>query len=102
LLNIFLKKSNIEILWAKNGLEAIQIVNENRLDLILMDIKMPVMDGMEATRKIKELKPQLPIIAQTAFAFNYEVEEILKSGIDAYITKPINKSELFDLISKFL
>jgi len=102
LLDIYLKTIDAEVLWAKNGEEAIQCVKDHRIDLVLMDIKMPIMNGLDATRILKELMPELPIVAQTAFAFNYEVEEILKSGVNAYITKPINKKELFDLISRFV
>lgn len=102
LLEIYISRTNAEVLWAQNGAEAIKIVKDQQIDLVLMDIKMPVMDGIEASKRIKQLLPELPIIAQTAFAFNYEVEEILKSGVNAYITKPINKIELYDLLSKFL
>lgn len=102
LLETYLKGTNVEILWARNGVEAIQFVKDQRLDLVLMDIKMPIMNGIEASKKIKALIPELPIIVQTAFAFNSEVEEILKSGVNAYITKPINKSEFLDLVCKFL
>jgi signal transduction histidine kinase/CheY-like chemotaxis protein len=102
LLEIYFKGTRAEILWAKNGAEAIQCVKDHRVDLILMDVKMPTMNGLEATKKIKELMPELPIVAQTAFAFSNEIEEILRSGVNAYITKPINKTELFDLISRFV
>ncbi len=102
LLEIYIKGTNAEIFWAKNGVEAIQIVSDHQLDLVLMDIKMPIMDGIEASKQIKALMPELPIIAQTAFAFNHEVEAILKSGMNAYITKPINKGELLDLVCKFI
>ena len=102
LLDIYLKKTSVGIMWAKNGVDAVQLATENHFDLVLMDIKMPIMGGMEASKKIKALNPDLPIIAQTAFAFSTEVEDILKSGIDSYITKPINKDELMNLLSKFL
>jgi len=102
LLEIYLNKTNADILWAKNGAEAIKMVSDNQIDLVLMDIKMPVMDGIEASKRIKVLLPELPIIAQTAFAFSVEVEEILKSGVNAYITKPINKVELYNLLTKFM
>lgn len=102
LLETYLKGTNASICWAKNGVEALQMVNETPFDLVLMDIKMPYMDGIEASRLIKELNPHLPIVAQTAFAFSAEVEEIRRSGIDGYITKPINRSELIDLVVKLI
>jgi CheY-like chemotaxis protein/anti-sigma regulatory factor (Ser/Thr protein kinase) len=102
LLENLLYKSNAEITWAKDGCMAVEFVRKNTYDIILMDIKMPNMDGIEASAKIKELFPSLPIIAQTAYAFPTEVEEILNSGIDAYISKPIDKEYLFELIMKHL
>jgi signal transduction histidine kinase/ligand-binding sensor domain-containing protein/CheY-like chemotaxis protein len=102
LLNNYLKKTSAKILWAKNGIEAISICKEQSIDLVLMDIKMPLMNGYEASRKIKELYPNLNIIAQTAFAYKNEIDEILSCGVNAYITKPINRKELLELISKFL
>ena len=92
-----------KIYYAKNGLEAIEIVKEiDDISLVLMDLKMPVMDGYEATRKIKYFKPDLPIIAQTAFAQSQDQEKALEAGCDDYITKPLSGERLLDLIKKVL
>jgi len=97
-----LNKSGAKLLWAKNGLEAIKMTIDNRIDLIFMDIKMPEMDGYEATKQIKKLEPNIPIIAQTAFAFANERNFILKSGCDMYITKPIDQTELWRTLKIFI
>jgi signal transduction histidine kinase/ligand-binding sensor domain-containing protein/CheY-like chemotaxis protein len=102
LLESYLIKSNAEIFWAENGEDAIVLANAYHIDLVLMDIKMPKMNGIEASIKLKELYPDLPIIAQTAFAFKKEIEAILKCGINDYVTKPIVKQKLFELIRKYL
>ncbi len=102
LLENFLFATKVRILRAKNGVEAIQIATEQPVDLILMDIKMPIMNGLVASSKIKELFPLLPIIAQTAFAYKNEIEEILNGGINAYIIKPIKKVDLLNIIQRFL
>lgn len=91
------------IKWAKNGEEAVKLCKENpAIDLVLMDINMPVMDGYQATKSIKAFKPDLPIIAQTAFAILGDREKSLEAGCDDYITKPIKKEELLEKMEKFL
>ena len=102
LLELNLKKTKATIIWAKNGLEVIELAKQNDANIILMDIQMPKMNGYEATKIIKEFKPNIPIIAQTAFTMTNEKEESLSSGCDAYITKPINKRELLEMIDKHL
>lgn len=102
LLEINLKKTKATIIWAKNGVAAVELVKNNEVNLVLMDIQMPIMNGYEATKKIKEIKPNLPVIAQTAFTMTNEKEESLKAGCDAYISKPINKVELLSTIDKYL
>jgi len=98
-----LEKTNINLLWAKNGLETFEMVQDNNnIDLVLMDIRMPLMDGYEATKKIKEFNKNIPIIAQTAYALDYEKEEILKAGCNDYISKPFTVHELLTVINKFL
>jgi len=89
------------IIRAINGKEAVDIcINNPNIDLVLMDIKMPVMDGFEAFEKIKAFRPELPIIAQTAFSSNDEKEKIERMGFFGYITKPIHREKLFDMIEK--
>ncbi|MEN0047378.1 MAG: ATP-binding protein [Bacteroidota bacterium] len=99
LLEIVLKQLEIEIVWAKNGQEAVDLVRMyNDFDLILMDIKMPVLNGLEAVKIIKAYNPDIPIIAQSAFAFTDEKERSLQAGCDYYLTKPIKKQELLKIL----
>jgi len=94
---------NYKLIHAKNGKEAVEICTiENNIDLVLMDIKMPIMNGHEATEKIKEKYPNLPIIAQTAYSTESDKQLALKHGCDDFISKPINKEKLFGLINKYL
>jgi signal transduction histidine kinase len=97
-----LSETKIKIVHAKSGVEAVDQCKQNNFDLILMDIKMPEMDGIEATRIIKEFNPDVPIIVQTAFALENEEKISKESGCSAYIQKPIHKHYLFSLLHKFL
>ncbi|MFO7656221.1 MAG: response regulator [Bacteroidales bacterium] len=88
-----------KIYHARTGIEAIEIFSKNNdINLILMDIKMPGMDGYEATRKIKQLSPAIPIIAQTAFASDSDRQKALEAGCSDYIAKPIASSALIEKI----
>lgn len=103
LLEVVFKQLKVKLFWAKNGKEAIEAVNQNpNFDLILMDIKMPIMNGLEATKVIKSEYPSIPIIAQSAFAFTDEREQCLRAGCDDYLSKPIKKQELLELFEFFL
>ncbi len=103
LLKKLLEKSGIKTIWAKNGRSAIKFCNENPdIDLVLMDISMPVMDGYEATGIIKKFHPYLPVIAQTAYAAAGDREKSLEAGCDDYIAKPIKKEKLIEMIGKYL
>jgi len=98
-----LSKLNATIFWAKNGLEAIEICNnEPLIDLVLMDLQMPEMNGYEATRILKKKYPNLPIVAQTAFAMSDDREKALDSGCDDYLAKPIKSKDLLFVVGKFL
>lgn len=84
-----------EFLWARVAQEAIDIVASGRkIDLVLMDIKMPIKDGYVATREIKDIDASLPVIAQTAYASNDEIHRCHAAGCDDYVSKPINFHEL--------
>jgi len=90
-----------EILKVRTGVEAIQICRMNpEIDLVMMDIKMPEMDGYEATRQIRQFNTDVVIIAQTAYALAGEKEKALEAGCNDYIAKPIRKDELHLLIKK--
>lgn len=96
------KRFNCTLLKAYNGEEAIgQCRQHPETSLVLMDLKMPVMNGFEATKIIKQLRPTLPIIAQTAYAMAGDEHRALQAGCDDYITKPIKKSILFEKLKKF-
>lgn len=91
------------IIHAKNGLDAVELCKNNpAIELVLMDIKMPKMDGHEATRLIKEFRPNLPIIAQTAYSTPEEKERAFLAGCDDFISKPISKDALNDVINTYL
>ena len=88
---------------AENGKEAVKIFKSTPgIDVILMDIRMPLMDGIEATQEIKEIDFKVPIIVQTAFNMSNEKEKSFKAGCDDYISKPINLKELMATISKYI
>lgn len=90
---------NAKTLWAQNGIEAVNLCKEHpEIKLVLMDIQMPEMNGYEATRLIKELRPALPVIAQTAYVMPNEKEKCFIAGCQGFISKPIRKEELFKVI----
>ncbi len=98
-LQTVLAKNNLETIRALNGVEAVEICSTNKsIDLVLMDIKMPFMNGYEATRRIKKIRPDLPIIAQTAYAMQEDRKKAMQAGCDGYISKPIITTELMNLI----
>ena len=98
-----LKSADIIILTAINGEKAVEQVRQHpEIDLVLMDIKMPVMNGFDATRLIKEQRPGLPIIVQSAFTSKEDKIKATEAGADSFITKPINKTELLQLVAKLL
>ena len=101
-LTILLLKTNIELLYAADGIEAIEVVKSRPVDIILMDMNLPVMDGYEATTQIKQLKPEIPIIAQTAHALSRDKIHCFEVGCDGYMTKPISKRKLYGLMERFL
>lgn len=87
---------------AKNGQEAVDMVNEGGVDLVLMDIKMPVMDGLEATRQIKAAHPELPVLALTANAFDSDRQLAFEAGCNDFLSKPVNSAKCLEMIAKFL
>ena len=102
-INEILGQTGANIIWAKDGAQAVELVNTiKKVDLILMDIKMPVMNGYAATMEIKQINPKLPIVAQTAYAFTEDRQKAEAAGCNDYLTKPINSKELFTTLSKFL
>lgn len=103
LIKFILKLSNVEILRAKDGTEAVKICSNNSvIDLVLMDIQLPKMNGIAATKAIKKIKPKIPIIAITAFAFMDEKQKCLKAGCSDFIPKPISRTSLLNQVAKYL
>ncbi|MVO10453.1 response regulator [Flavobacterium sp. TP390] len=103
LIEKLLKLLNFKVVRAKNGQEAVEICKQNKeVDLILMDIKMPSVDGHEAFTKIREFNKDIPIVAQTSYSFPEEIEKINKTGFNDFISKPIDKDKLYIIIRKYI
>lgn len=101
LANAILKK-DYTILWAMNGQEAVEMFSKDKPDLILMDIKMPIMDGIEATKQIRAISADIPVVAVTAHAFFTEQQVALDAGCNDIISKPYNPIQLRELIKRYL
>jgi CheY-like chemotaxis protein len=101
LLSIILRK-DYELCRAITGKEAVNLYAEAKPDLILMDIKMPEMDGLEATRIIRRSDVDIPIVALTANAYDSDREKALNAGCNAYMAKPISADRLRELLQAFL
>ena len=102
LIQYMIKIYGNNVLKAANGIEAVTICRQNPdLDLVLMDIKMPLLDGYEATKQIRKFNPEIVIIAQTAFALSGDMEKAIEAGCNDYIAKPINKSQLIVVLNKY-
>ena len=96
-----LRKTKADIVWLKNGEEAIEFVQKQKIvDLILMDIRMPVLDGIEATKEIKLIAPEIPIVIQTASVMGDAYNDITTSNCDDVIFKPIIAAKLIEVINK--
>lgn len=103
LLSELLTPTGVTLLWAKDGAQAVELIKKlKRVDLILMDIKMPVMNGYAATLEIRQVNPDIPIIAQTAYAFSNDKQKAEAAGCNDYITKPISSNELIAKMSRFI
>lgn len=103
LISAILSKYDLTIIRTKDGMQTIEVFKSHPdVSLILMDLKMPGIDGFEATREIRKINKNVPVIAQTAFAFMGDKEDALLAGCNAFITKPIIKQELIELINTFL
>ncbi|HEY9123156.1 MAG TPA: ATP-binding protein, partial [Bacteroidales bacterium] len=99
----FLQKHNIQVLRAVNGVHAVSMaLSESDIQLILMDIKMPEMDGVEALHRIREKGITVPVVAQTAYALAHEVVKLKQEGFDDYITKPLDFAQILKILQKYL
>jgi CheY-like chemotaxis protein len=98
----FLSKTRAKVVTAFNGEQAVEQARNHNPDFILMDLKMPGMNGFEATRKIKEFLPNTVVIAQTAFITDADKEEAFNAGCSEFITKPLSSDKIFNAIDKFM
>ncbi|WP_299313629.1 transporter substrate-binding domain-containing protein [uncultured Aquimarina sp.] len=88
---------------AKNGKEAVEICEDSdKIDLVLMDIKMPIMDGYDATKRIKKIRPNLPVVAQTAYSTEEDIERALAAGCDDFVAKPVDRKILRPILDKYI
>ena len=103
-LKTLLKKTKARVIRAKNGKEVVDLIakHHGEIDLVLMDLNMPVMDGYEAMRIIKSRHPEIPIIAQTAYTLNNDRHKCLQAGFNDYIAKPINRVALYRMVNENL
>jgi len=102
-LDLLLRKTKAKTIWAQDGKKALELYqNETDIDIIIMDLQMPIMDGYKATRFIKEINPKVPVIIQTAFNELSNKKLAFESGCDYYLQKPIKPNELLETIDKYL
>lgn len=97
-----LKSTKVNVIRAKNGEEAIEVCQSQNVDIILMDIKMPVKDGLQATSELRQMGYNMPIIAQTAYAFSEDKQRAIDSGCNYFLSKPIEVKELLSVINRLL
>jgi len=98
-----LHKYGVSTLSAGNGKEAIRIFGENKqIDLVLMDLNMPEMDGFEATQRIKSMRPEVPVVAQSAYILSGEEKRSVEAGCDEFLAKPIRLNSLFEVLNRYL
>jgi CheY-like chemotaxis protein len=102
ILMTYILKRNYLVVRAKNGQEAVTMVDNGGIDIVLMDIKMPIMDGLEATRKIKENHPEVPIVALTANAFDSDRQMAMEAGCDEFLPKPVSSDKCLEIMAELL
>ena len=98
-----LVRTKATLLWAMDGFESIKMCQDDpEINVILMDLRMPKLDGFKATEAIKSFRPNLPIIAQTTYTEDVDTERLFESGCDAYLPKPIRLEDLINTIAKLI
>ena len=103
LIEKMVKSFNFKVIRAKDGVEAVEFCkNNHEIDLVLMDIKMPNLNGYEAFTEIRKFNQTIPIIAQTSYTFEDEINKIKELGFTDFISKPIEKERLFELIKFYM
>ena len=103
LIESWFEEEDVNILHVKDGAEAIEFIKSNKdIDLILMDIKMPVMDGIEATQQIRKFNTDIPIVALTAYALAGDKDRCIAAGCNSYLSKPLKRNDLMEIIVKLI
>ena len=102
ILMTYIMKRSYQFQRAKNGQEAVEMVDNGGIDLVLMDMKMPVMDGLEATKLIKEKYPELPVVALTANAFDSDRQLAKEAGCNAFLSKPVSSEKCLQTIEEII
>ncbi len=103
LIDLMLRPTSARLMWAMDGKQAVEMCEENEdIDIVLMDIRLPKMNGYEATQAIRKFRPELPIVAQTAYVMEEEKHKVIEVGCNDLITKPIKKEILLKKISKYI
>ena len=97
-----LRRTHISIVWARTGIDAVELARSRKPDLIFMDLDLPVMNGLVASRLIREEFPDMPIVAQTAHTNTGDAEASYRAGCNDFITKPISLDVLLRTLKKFL
>lgn len=93
------RRTSIRIIWAKDGKEALNICREDdSVDIVLLDLQLPEMDGITTLKAIKKINPYLPVIIQTANSWNNEEENCIQAGADGFFNKPLNIDELLEFM----
>ena len=102
MLMTYILKNHYEFFRAYNGQEALEMVKKEPYDLVLMDLKMPIMNGLEATRQIKAEYENLPVVAITANAFDSDRQQAMDAGCEAFLTKPVSATQCLEILKGIL
>jgi CheY-like chemotaxis protein len=102
LIKSLLQSTNITLIHASNGVQAVAHCKQNTFNLVLMDAKMPELDGFDATREIKKISPGLPVIMLTAFASQLSIKDAVAAGCNDYLAKPIDSDILYAALNRWL
>ena len=102
MLMTYILKKHYDFFRARNGEEAVKLATEEKPDLVLMDIKMPLMDGLTATRHIKASLPDLPVVALTANAFDTDRMQAMEAGCCDFLSKPVSSEKCLAVIAKYI
>lgn len=102
MLMTYIVKKQYEYYRARDGREAVELVKQDKPDMVLMDLKMPIQNGLDATREIKALYPDLPVIAVTANAFDSDRIQAVEAGCDDFLAKPVSTDKCLQVIAKYI